>query len=106
MLKVNNVGNSNSDKTFTYNLTITSISNTIGTIGGGLNLVINGKGFSSMTTVSICAESCRLITSSVDSLTCIVNDKIKFVFLKYTFKFNLKIRSHPVLIPILIQFVL
>ena len=41
-----------------------------GSIAGGLKLVLNGAGFSELTTVAICSNSCPIIQSNYSSLTC------------------------------------
>lgn len=63
-------GNSNNDKTFTFDLTISSLSQTQGSIGGSLSLAINGLGFSSNSQVTICNNNCTVTASSVSSITC------------------------------------
>lgn len=57
---------------FTYDLTVASISNQQGSLGGSLSLVINGLGFSSQTRVTICNNVCNLIQNSINSITCSV----------------------------------
>ena len=45
----------------------------IGSIGGGLKLVINGAGFSESTQVTICNNACQLVQTSYSSLSCMVS---------------------------------
>lgn len=70
LVKLNNQGYSNSDKSYEFDLQIASTSNSQGSIGGSLSLTISGQGFSSNTTVTICGSSCPLTQSSVTSVTC------------------------------------
>lgn len=72
-LRLSNNGYSNSDKIFTYDLIITSLSQTQGSIGGGLNLTIKGQGFSFNSKVTICGNSCKLLQSEINSIACSVN---------------------------------
>lgn len=93
LLQLNNQGNSNNDLTFTYDLSISNLSNSegkydlanykaikidliifiyhiLGSIGGSLSLVIAGQGFSANTTVTICGNVCKLLNSTVTSIVC------------------------------------
>lgn len=72
VVNINNIGNSNSDQVFTYNLVLTSLSSSQGSIGGNLKLTINGEGFSKNSNVTICNNQCKLIESSIASLACLV----------------------------------
>ena len=71
-INLNNIGNSNNDITYTYDLTIASLSTNQASIGGSLSLVITGSGFSSNTQVTICNNNCKLTASLVNSITCTV----------------------------------
>lgn len=72
LVVVSNQGNSNADLKFTYDLTVASLSQTSGSIGGSLGLVISGQGFSANSTVTICSSACAVTQSSVTSITCTV----------------------------------
>ena len=45
---------------------------TIGSVGGGLSLVIDGAGFTSNSTVTLCSKTCNVTKSSLTSITCLV----------------------------------
>ncbi len=70
-VSIESKGYSNS-QTFTYNLAVTSLSETQGSVGGGLSLVINGQGFTNNSQVTICGLSCKLMENSFTTLTCLV----------------------------------
>ena len=72
VVQLNNQGYSNNNKLFTYNLSLPSLSTNQGSVGGGLNLVLNGQGFSSNTKVTICGQSCTVSQSNLTSITCMV----------------------------------
>ena len=57
---------------FKYDIKITSLSNSQGIIGGGLNLTINGQGFSSESQVLICNNTCKVYDASLNSISCTV----------------------------------
>jgi hypothetical protein len=44
----------------------------LGSTVGGLSLVINGKGFSTSSTVTICGKQCTLIQADYSSIKCSV----------------------------------
>lgn len=64
------VGNSNSDIRYQFPLTVTALSNTEGSIGGGLNLQITGTGFSNETMVTICGVACPVTSAAIGKVTC------------------------------------
>lgn len=66
---------------FKYDLKITSLSNSQGIIGGGLNLTINGQGFSSDSQVLICNNTCKVYNASLSSISCTVRKRIKILIL-------------------------
>lgn len=66
------LGDSNRDIEYTFALSISSLSHVEGSIGGGLELVISGAGFSNSSTVSVCGNPCPVIASQLDSLTCVL----------------------------------
>ena len=66
-------GNSNNDIMFTFPLAITSLSSVEGTTAGGLELVINGQGFSSNSSVSICNIPCPIVKYTSSQITCTVS---------------------------------
>ena len=73
VVSLSDVGNSNSDIKYTYQLAITQLSKSQGSIGGGLGLQITGTGFSSNTNVTICDQPCPLQQESTStSITCTV----------------------------------
>ena len=45
----------------------------IGSTGGGLSLKINGKGFSYLSTVTICDNACRVTNNTFNEINCIVS---------------------------------
>ena len=63
----------------------------LGSIGGSLNLIISGQGFSSNTQVKICNKSCQVQKSRADSITCLVKLKnlIDIQLNKYKFKISI-----------------
>ena len=92
LVQTTSSGFSNKDIIFQYELKVDSISNTegnkkifekkktknllknfsffSGSTAGGLNLIIKGGGFSDLTKVSICNNSCQIIQGNYSSLTC------------------------------------
>lgn len=78
-VQIDNLGYSNNNIKFTYDLSITSLSKSEGSVGGSLSLVINGQGFSSNSTVTICGNSCTVTQSSVLSITCLVSDVLSLI---------------------------
>ena len=71
-LNINGVGDSNSDVEYTYALSLSGLSTSEGSMGGGLGLVLTGSGFSNSSTVTICGKACVLKDSTLTSLTCTV----------------------------------
>lgn len=45
----------------------------LGSTSGGLSLKINGKGFSSSSTVTICNNPCKVINNTFTEINCIVS---------------------------------
>ena len=77
LVQITDQGYSNSYSSFTYDLTVTSLSSSQGSTAGGLSLTISGSGFdsstfSTSTSVTICGNKCTITQSSYSSLTCIV----------------------------------
>jgi len=57
-------GDSNSDVAYMFSLVVDSLSQSEGSIGGGLALTVLGQGFSSETSVRVCSDSsCALVVS-------------------------------------------
>ena len=95
LLRVDPYGFANKNFGFKYDLEITSLSsdegNLIrfylfitytrseskkiikGSLVGGLDLVIDGHGFSSLSTVTICNKPCSIKSTSASSITCVVS---------------------------------
>lgn len=72
-VQITDLGYSNANVLFTYDLTLVSLSNVQGGTSGGLSLTINGAGFDATSTlVTICGVTCPITQSSFSSLTCIV----------------------------------
>lgn len=63
-------GDSNNNIQYKFSLAISSLSKTEGSIGGGLNLVISGSGFSTDSIVTICDESCKILEASLNKIIC------------------------------------
>ena len=84
-------GLSNDNVKFTYDFILSNISSTIGGVGGGYNLTIDGQGFSNESVVLICNKPCNLIYSSPTEIVCKVPKlssdvkKKKFIKLKLIF---------------------
>jgi len=78
LVQIINQGYSNRNLTFTYDLTLTSLSSSQGSTAGGLSLTVSGSGFDSTsssynsTLVTICGNKCTITQSSYSSLTCTV----------------------------------
>ena len=92
LVQITDQGYSNSNVTFTYDLTLASLSSSQGGTAGGLSLTISGTGFdssaSNSTLVTICGNKCTITQSSYSSLTCIVtNNFILFFSLLVRIKF-------------------
>ena len=76
LVQITDQGYSNSFSSFSYDLTLTSLSNNQGSTAGGLSLTINGIGFdtnTSSTSVTICGRVCAITQAAYSTLTCIVN---------------------------------
>ena len=80
LVEITDQGYSNSNLTFTYDLTLASLSSSQGGTAGGLSLTISGTGFDSSslaansTLVTICGNKCTITQSSFSSLTCLVTN--------------------------------
>ena len=77
LVQITDQGYSNSYSSFTYDLTIISLSSSQGSTAGGLSLTISGSGFDSTSLVTICGNKCTVTQSSYSSLTCTVNIYLK-----------------------------
>ncbi len=73
LVQITDQGYSNSYSSFTYDLTLDSLSSSQGSTAGGLSLTISGSGFDSSSLVAICENKCTVTQSSYSSLTCTVN---------------------------------
>lgn len=63
IVHVDGIGNSNSNITYTHYLLVSSISPMEGSYGGGLPVIVLGKGFSATNiTVSVCNRTCSSVT--------------------------------------------
>ena len=51
---------------------ITKLWYDLGSVGGGLTLVINGQGFTQNSSVTICGKQCKITKISLTSITCLV----------------------------------
>ena len=73
LVSVATLGTSNANILFTYNLQLTSALPAEGGFGGGQTVTIVGDGFnSSSTTVTICGQACRSVTTESNTqLTCV-----------------------------------
>ncbi|CAF0710276.1 unnamed protein product [Brachionus calyciflorus] len=71
-LLINPYGLAAKNTLFTYNLAITSISNSQSGVAGGLVLEINGNGYSSMSRVLICENQCEITSASNTQIKCVV----------------------------------
>ena len=65
-------GDSNKEITFKYNLVINKLSSTQSGTQGGLELRIDGSGFSKSTQITICEKTCKLKNYSLSQISCIV----------------------------------
>ena len=77
LVQITDQGYSNSYSSFTYDLTLNSLSSAQGSTAGGLSLTISGSGFDSSSLVTICGNKCTVTQSSYSSLTCTVNIYLK-----------------------------
>lgn len=71
-VNVQGKGHSNSDVTFEYELVLTSIAPSESGYGGGRNVTLSGYGYSANDTVTICNNTCKVLTSTITDtqLTC------------------------------------
>ncbi|WAR05573.1 PKHL1-like protein, partial [Mya arenaria] len=67
---VDGLGVSNSDVSFEYQLSLSSISPTTGGTAGGQHLVLSGTGFTEDAIVTVCSLPCTHVTSDTLSYTC------------------------------------
>jgi hypothetical protein len=63
-------GDSNSDVAYMFSLVVDSLSQSEGSIGGGLALTVLGQGFSSDTSVRVCGKECKVLESDLGRLVC------------------------------------
>ncbi|XP_052805044.1 fibrocystin-L-like isoform X2 [Mya arenaria] len=67
---VENLGASNTDVMFEYQLSLDSILPTTGGIAGGQFLVLSGTGFTEDAVVTLCGQECQHVSSNTSQYTC------------------------------------
>ena len=66
----------NNPQTLSFQLTASSMSPLIGTIGGGNLLAINGTGFISSCVVTVDGNNCVVVNATYSLITCIVPSNV------------------------------
>ena len=66
----------NNPQTLSFQLTASSMSPLIGTIGGGNILTINGTGFISSCVVTVDGNNCVVVNATYSLITCIVPSNV------------------------------
>ena len=66
-------GDSNSDKTYTIDLLINSLSPATGSYGGGTEITIDGSGFADKDSIilEICENQCNIVSASATEIKCL-----------------------------------
>lgn len=69
---INDNGDSNSNIEFTNDLVIDSVSPMEGSFAGGRDITITGKSFNADSSVKVCDQPCRIVSSTYSKIICVL----------------------------------